>query len=51
MQITGRGHRVFHEITRREAERGALACAGQRDREAVLSCQTGALPVQFVRLP
>jgi SecD/SecF fusion protein len=104
VQFTGRGQRIFHELTRREAERGALACAGQRDREAVMSCaqhfaivldheiqsvpyidfvqnpdgipgdngvqielgagssiaeakrlaavlQTGALPVQFVRLP
>ncbi len=104
MQFTDRGQRVFHEITRRQAERGALACAGQSEREAVLSCaqhfaivldheiqsvpyidfvqnpdgipgdngvqialetggsiaeakslaavlQTGALPVQFVRLP
>ena len=38
MQFTGKGKKVFHTITRREAERGALACAGQRDREAVQRC-------------
>jgi SecD/SecF fusion protein len=38
MQFTGKGKKVFHTITRREAERGALACAGQRDKDAVLRC-------------
>jgi SecD/SecF fusion protein len=38
MQFTGKGKKIFHEITRREAERGALACAGQRDAEAVQRC-------------
>jgi SecD/SecF fusion protein len=38
MQFTGKGKRIFHEITRREAERGALVCQGQRDREAVQQC-------------
>jgi SecD/SecF fusion protein len=38
MQFTGKGKRIFHEITRREAERGALVCQGQRDREAVQNC-------------
>jgi preprotein translocase subunit SecD len=101
VRFTDRGERVFHEITRREAQRGARACAGQRDQQAVLQCaqhfgivldheivslpyidftrnpdgirgdngaqievnslaeakriaialQTGALPMQFVRLP
>jgi preprotein translocase subunit SecD len=104
MQFSERGQRIFHEITRREAERGALACAGHRNPDAVIRCaqhfaivldreivavpyidfvrnpdgisgdngaqidlgaggslreakrvaialQTGALPVQFVRLP
>jgi SecD/SecF fusion protein len=38
MQFTGRGKKIFHTITRREAERGALVCQGQRDREAVIRC-------------
>jgi SecD/SecF fusion protein len=38
MQFTGKGKRIFHEITRREADRGQLACAGQRDQEAVQRC-------------
>ena len=38
MQFTGEGKKIFHTITRREAERGALACAGQRDKQAVLNC-------------
>lgn len=38
IQFTERGKGVFHEITRREAERGALACAGQRDLDAVTRC-------------
>jgi preprotein translocase subunit SecD len=38
VQFTDRGKRVFHEITRREAQRGALACAGQRDSAAVQRC-------------
>jgi SecD/SecF fusion protein len=38
MQFTGKGKKVFHTITRREAERGAIACAGQRDRDAVTRC-------------
>jgi SecD/SecF fusion protein len=38
MQFTGRGKKVFHTITRREAERGALVCQGQRDQDAVQRC-------------
>ncbi len=38
MQFTGKGKKVFHTITRREAERGALTCQGQRDRNAVARC-------------
>ncbi len=38
MQFTGKGKKVFHEITRREAQRGATACAGQNSQEAVLRC-------------
>jgi preprotein translocase subunit SecD len=101
IQFTDRGKRTFEAITRREAQRGALACAGRRDQQAVPQCaqhfaivldhelvsapyidfvrnpdgipadngaqidleslreakriavalQSGALPVQFVRLP
>jgi SecD/SecF fusion protein len=38
MQFTGHGKKVFHTITRREAERGALICQGQRDKESVQRC-------------
>jgi SecD/SecF fusion protein len=38
MQFTGKGKKIFHEITRREAQRGAILCQGQRDREAVERC-------------
>jgi SecD/SecF fusion protein len=38
MQFTGKGKKIFHEITRREAQRGAILCQGQRDREAVQRC-------------
>jgi SecD/SecF fusion protein len=38
MQFTGKGKKIFHEITRREAERGALVCQGQRDPAAVQNC-------------
>jgi SecD/SecF fusion protein len=62
MQFTGKGKRIFHEITRREAQRGALVCAGQRDREAVQRCaqhfaivldgEVQSLPyIDFVRNP
>jgi preprotein translocase subunit SecD len=38
VRFTPRGKRVFQEITRREAQRGALICAGRLDLEAVQSC-------------
>jgi len=38
MQFTGKGKKIFHTITRREAERGALVCQGQRDSTAVQNC-------------
>jgi SecD/SecF fusion protein len=38
MQFTGKGKKVFHTITRREAERGALVCAGDTSADAVLRC-------------
>jgi len=103
IQFTGKGKKIFHTITRREAQRGALVCQGRTYSTSVLNCaqhfaivldgqiqsapyidfvrnpegipgdngaqidigagglgdakrlalalQTGALPVQFVRLP
>jgi preprotein translocase subunit SecD len=103
IQFTNKGKKIFHDITRREAQRGALACQGASSQQDVLRCaqhfaivldheivalpyidfvrnpdgipgdngaqiemgggglgeakklaqavQTGALPVQFVRLP
>ena len=38
MQFTNKGKKIFHTITRREAERGALVCQGQRDAAAVRQC-------------
>jgi SecD/SecF fusion protein len=38
MQFTNKGKKIFHKITEREAQRGATACAGQRDSEAVSRC-------------
>ena len=38
MQFTSKGKKIFHTITRREAERGALVCQGQRDSNAVSQC-------------
>jgi SecD/SecF fusion protein len=38
MQFTGKGKKIFHTITRREAERGALVCQGQRDPNAIQQC-------------
>ncbi|MGZ4379107.1 MAG: protein translocase subunit SecD [Gaiellaceae bacterium] len=38
MQFTNKGKKIFHTITRREAERGALVCQGQRDTNAVTRC-------------
>jgi SecD/SecF fusion protein len=38
MQFTGKGKKVFHTITKREAQRGSLVCAGNSSPEAVLRC-------------
>jgi SecD/SecF fusion protein len=38
MQFTGKGKNIFHMITRREANRGALVCQGQRDPQSVQRC-------------
>ncbi|MFL5968864.1 MAG: protein translocase subunit SecD, partial [Gaiellaceae bacterium] len=38
MQFTGKGKKVFHTITKREAQRGSLVCAGNSSPEAVQRC-------------
>ena len=38
MQFTGHGKKVFHEITRREAQRGSLACQGASTQQDVQRC-------------
>jgi SecD/SecF fusion protein len=38
MQFTGKGKKIFHTITRREAQRGALICQGRTDTTSVQSC-------------
>ncbi len=38
MQFTGHGKKVFHEITRREAQRGSLACQGASSQQDVQRC-------------
>jgi SecD/SecF fusion protein len=38
MQFTNKGKKIFHKITQREAERGALVCQGQRSSDAVQGC-------------
>jgi SecD/SecF fusion protein len=38
MQFTGKGKQIFHKITKREAQRGALVCAGDTSPDAVLRC-------------
>jgi SecD/SecF fusion protein len=38
MQFTGKGKKIFHTITRREAQRGALVCAGDASENAVTRC-------------
>jgi SecD/SecF fusion protein len=38
MQFTGRGKKIFHTITQREAQRGAVTCQGRRDANAVSQC-------------
>jgi SecD/SecF fusion protein len=38
MQFTGHGKKVFHDITRREAQRGSLACQGASSQQDVQRC-------------
>jgi SecD/SecF fusion protein len=38
MQFTGQGKRIFHDITRREARRGSLACQGANSQDAIQRC-------------
>jgi SecD/SecF fusion protein len=38
MQFTNKGKKIFHDITRREAQRGALVCQGQTSKEDVARC-------------
>ena len=38
MQFTGTGKKIFHDITRREARRGSLACQGANSQDAVQRC-------------
>jgi SecD/SecF fusion protein len=38
MQFTGKGKKIFHDITRAEAQRGATACAGRNDQNAIQQC-------------
>ncbi|MDX6409903.1 MAG: SecD/SecF fusion protein, partial [Gaiellaceae bacterium] len=38
MQFTGKGKKLFHTITRREAQRGALICQGRTDSASVQNC-------------
>ncbi|MDX6401192.1 MAG: SecD/SecF fusion protein, partial [Gaiellaceae bacterium] len=38
MQFTNKGKKIFHTITRREADRGSITCQGQRDSAAVSRC-------------
>jgi SecD/SecF fusion protein len=38
MQFTGKGKKIFHTITRREAQRGALICQGRSDSSSVQNC-------------
>ena len=38
MQFTGKGKKIFHEITRREAQRGALACQGANSQDDIIRC-------------
>jgi SecD/SecF fusion protein len=38
MQFTGHGKKVFHDITRREAQRGSLACQGASSQQDIQRC-------------
>src|SRR2546428_13960807 len=62
MQFTGKGKKIFHKITQREAQRGALVCQGRTDSNSVQNCaqhfaivldrQVQSVPyIDFVRNP
>src|SRR5262249_16184239 len=38
MQFTGHGKKVFHDITRREAQRGSLVCQGASSQQDIQRC-------------
>jgi SecD/SecF fusion protein len=38
MQFTGKGKKVFHDITRQEAQRGSLACQGASSQQDIQRC-------------
>jgi SecD/SecF fusion protein len=38
MQFTGHGKKVFHDITRQEAQRGSLACQGASSQQDIQRC-------------
>ena len=38
LQFSNKGKEIFHDITRREAQRGALACQGASSQQDVLRC-------------
>jgi preprotein translocase subunit SecD len=38
IQFTNKGKKIFHDITRREAQRGALACQGANSQQDVQRC-------------
>ncbi|HLB18545.1 MAG TPA: protein translocase subunit SecD, partial [Gaiellaceae bacterium] len=38
MQFTGQGKKIFHTITRREAQRGSVLCQGKTDSTSVQNC-------------
>jgi SecD/SecF fusion protein len=38
MQFTGKGKKIFHKITQREAQRGALLCQGKTDPNSIQNC-------------
>ncbi|MFL5951320.1 MAG: protein translocase subunit SecD, partial [Gaiellaceae bacterium] len=38
MQFTGKGKKIFHNITRQEAQRGALACQGASTQQDIQRC-------------
>src|SRR5690242_20881000 len=38
MQFTGHGKKIFHDITRQEAQRGSLACQGASSQQDIQRC-------------